>query len=272
MNTLARWIMFTAMLVIAGTATAAPRDEAAWTAVRTELFGERPIAEGEHLLHIEAPYRAADAALVPIEVREKQGADGAPEIHRLYLIVDNNPTPLTGIVEFGPAAASATFATRIRINAYTHVRAVAETVDGRLFMAKRYVKASGGCTAPAGVAEEEALRDLGQMRARSWPDEDGEGMRVQLGIRHPNFSGLQMDQLTRLYRPAFHVTDVRVGYGGREVLTAKLTIGVSRNPSLRFYIATDAEAGPQPLTVTARDNEGNRFEETLELSPPLAAQ
>lgn len=265
---IARALVLAAMLALPAVAAANERGEAAWAAVRAQLFGERPIADGSHLMEVEAPYRAADAALVPVTIRDRRDSAGAPVIRRLYLVVDNNPVPLTGIFEFGPAAASATIATRIRINAYTNVRAIAETADGRLYMAKSYVKASGGCTAPAGVAEEEALQDLGEMRARTWSGDDGEGIRVQLGIRHPNFSGMQMNQVTRLYRPAYHITDVRVRYAGQDVLSAKLTIGISRNPSLRFYVSPNGDG--RELVVAARDNEGHIFEKSFAIDPEMA--
>lgn len=39
-------------------------------------------------------------------------------------------------------------ATRVRVDDYSYVRAVAETADGKLHMVKAFVKASGGCSAP----------------------------------------------------------------------------------------------------------------------------
>ena len=39
--------------------------------------------------------------------------------------------------------------TRVRVNSYTNVHAVAELSDGKLYVVKTYVKASGGCSAPA---------------------------------------------------------------------------------------------------------------------------
>ena len=249
-------------ILLLGLALSAPvpasdhQREDRWPDLRQRLFGDRPIEAADEVIGVDAPYRASDAALVPITVEDLRPPGTEPALRRLHLIVDNNPEPLAGVFRFGPAAGRVALSTRIRINAYTHVRAVAETVDGRLLMGKRFVKASGGCSAPVGAAEAEALQDLGRIRTRSWPAEDAGGERVQVMIRHPNFSGLQMDQLTRLYRPAHFVERVEILRGDAPVLEADLTITLSRNPSLRFYVEP---AGNQGLQVRALDNEGNEF-------------
>ena len=64
------------------------------------------------------------------------------------LVVDANPAPVAAVFNMSPENGVATISTRLRINAYSHVRAIAETSDGELFMATRFVKASGGCSAP----------------------------------------------------------------------------------------------------------------------------
>jgi hypothetical protein len=81
-------------------------------------------------------------------------------------------------------------------------------------MAKTYVKASGGCSAPAAKNADEAKDKLGQMRFRQFvqPSEGPtSGAReAQIMIGHPNNSGLQMDQVTMLYVPAFFVNQLRL--------------------------------------------------------------
>ena len=41
------------------------------------------------------------------------------------------------------------FTTRIRVDKYTYVRAIAEKNDGEKFMVSNFVKAAGGCSAPS---------------------------------------------------------------------------------------------------------------------------
>ena len=79
---------------------------------------------------------------------------------------------------------------------------MALTNDGKLYMAANYVKASGGCSAPAGKDAVAAKVNLGKMRLRV--DESagtGQPALAQLMISHPNDSGLAMDQVTRPYDP-----------------------------------------------------------------------
>ena len=52
----------------------------------------------------------------------------------------------------------------MRIDDYTYLHAVAETADGRLYATARFIKASGGCSAPAGKDQALALERLGKMK------------------------------------------------------------------------------------------------------------
>ena len=52
------------------------------------------------------------------------------------------------------------------------------------------------------------------MRVRQYGSVPGSDNRVvQLMIRHPNYSGMQMDQVTRLYVPAHFVSTVKIWQG-----------------------------------------------------------
>jgi len=79
---------------------------------------------------------------------------------------------------------------------------------------KTYVKASGGCSAPAAKNAEDATSRLGQTRFRLFAkssDGPASGAReAQIMIGHPNNSGLQMDQLTQLYIPPFFIDELRL--------------------------------------------------------------
>ncbi len=257
-------LLFLACLALP--AFAVDQDEERWDAVRDDLFGDRAIEKGDHLMALQAPFRASDAALVPIGVEDRRG-EGDPAISRVWLIVDNNPVPLAGMFEYGPAAGSIDLSTRVRVNAYSHVRAVAETGDGSLFMVREHVRASGGCSAPVSADDQEALKDMGQIRVRAWDRGDKGGADLQIGIRHPNFSGMQMDQVTRLYRRAHYVKDVEVLADGERVVRAELTIAMSRDPSLRLASGLQGE---QDVTVLANDSEGHEFREVLTISPRIS--
>ena len=62
-------------------------------------------------------------------------------------------------------------------------------------------------------------------------------------LRHPNNSGLQMDQVTRLYVPAFFVRELRIWQGDDLVLFMEGGISISEDPNIRFnYLPNGAKA------------------------------
>jgi sulfur-oxidizing protein SoxY len=75
-------------------------------------------------------------------------------------------------------------------------------------------------------------------------------------IRHPNYSGMQMNQLTGLYIPAKYVSEINVRRGGELVFRMEGGISMSEDPNIRF---TYAEGAGEPLQVTAKDSDGRVF-------------
>src|SRR3546814_5400499 len=86
------------------------------------------------------------------------------KIKSVYLVIDDNPAPLAAHVTFGPAADPGALHLRVRIDTYTNVHAVSETKDGKLFSTVAFIKASGGCSAPSGPTDSEAMKGKGKMR------------------------------------------------------------------------------------------------------------
>ena len=241
---------------------AAERGTEVWDKLRPALFAQRPISEQtQGIVELEAPVRAEDAATVPIAIRTTLPQGGEVRIHKIYLVVNNNPSPLGAVFTFAPDSGRADLETRVRIEEYTHVRAIAELSDGRLYMASRYVKASGGCSAPAGKDHAAALARLGKMKFRvngaATPDQP---IQAQLMISHPNNSGLAMDQLTRLYVPAHFVRRIDVSYAGRPVLSAEVDFTISENPNFRFYFVPRGEG---ELKAEVVDSDDLKFETSI---------
>jgi sulfur-oxidizing protein SoxY len=147
---------------------------------------------------------------------------------------------------------------RIRVDSYTNIHAVAEMADGQLFAAERFVKAAGGCSAPAAKQEAGAI-PLGTMRFRQFPQGPGVDVReVQFMIRHPNYSGMQMDQLTRLYVPAHFVSSIKLWQGDDLLLDVESGISMSENPEFRFDYRPN---GAAEFRAEAQDNEGGSFKD-----------
>ena len=249
-------------LFLAQDVRAAERDDV-WERVRVSLFGARVLADAGDALSLALPIRAEDAAVVPVAIRAYP-APGRAQPHKLYLIIDQNPSPVAAIFEFGEAAGRIEIETRVRVEDYSMVRAIAEYPDGSLAMTTRYIKASGGCSAPANKGLADA-RTLGQMR---WtlpaPLIDGRDNLVGLLIRHPNTSGLAMDQVTRLHDPPHFVRHVSVTYRDRPVLSADVDFSISENPAFRFSLRVD---GDGVLAAEAVDTNELRFSSSVVLTP-----
>src|ERR1700751_883592 len=188
-----------------------------WPGRVQEISKNRPINDGNDVIAIQMPYRAEDAAIVPVTLRSKLAPDDSRRLQAITLVIDQNPAPMAARFELGPDANVTEISTRVRVNNYTDVHAVAELSDGQLYVAKTYVKASGGCSAPAAKNPEEASNHIGQMKYRQFARAEGsaEGTRdAQIMIGHPNNSGLQMDQVTQLYIPAFFIDQLKLWQGG----------------------------------------------------------
>lgn len=215
-----------------------PDGSEVWLALRKTLFGDRPIAAARpDTLVLEAPLRAVDAAVVPVAIRYRGPQTEQRHVRRLILVIDSNPSPVGLMVWLTPEAGRAEIETRVRVDAYSYLRAIAELNDGSLMMAVRYVKASGGCSAPAAGDAQAALARLGQMRLQvDGVPVAGQPLAVQLQISHPNHSGMAMDQLTRQFTPAQFVRQVDVSLAGRPVLSAQVDFSISENPHLRFFV------------------------------------
>lgn len=263
---LAPWILAFALALanVPGDARATTEEEV-WLELKESLFEDRPILAGEGVIGLEAPYRAHDAAIVPITMSAEIPQTPGRYIKAITLIIDNNPAPVAAVFGLTPLSGSATISTRVRVNAYSHIRAVAETNDGQLYMAARFVKASGGCSAPAAKDADQALARLGKMKLKQpGPVRMSRPNQVQLLISHPNYSGLQMDQITRHYIPAHFVQDVKVSYGDKTVMTVEGAISLSEDPSFHFSYVPE---GPGQLTVEMRDTDDAVFTRSWPVEP-----
>jgi sulfur-oxidizing protein SoxY len=236
----------------------APRRAERWRDLQEAIFGAgRRTEPAGTAMTLVAPARALDAAAVPISL--SLAPEAVPEVRTVWLVIDENPSPLAARIEAGPAGDLRALATRVRVDAYSFVHAVAETRDGRLLEAAAFVKAAGGCAAPFSGNLEAARQRMGRMRM-ALPEgapSPGRAVPVQVAVSHPNTSGLQIDQLTRLSIPAEFVRGLRVGYRGAEVLRIESDISIAENPSFGF--ALDGEPGGE-LLAEAVDSRDRRFE------------
>ena len=64
------------------------------------LYDNDVISDGSKIMELTSPYRALDAAIVPITISFKIDQDGEEYIRNLTLIVDENPSPLVSKFKF----------------------------------------------------------------------------------------------------------------------------------------------------------------------------
>ena len=232
-----------------------------WPGLVQDIFNNRSMNDGSDVIAIEMPSRAEDAAIVPVTLRTRLAPTDSRRVLAITLVVDQNPAPMAAKFELGPDAHVLEISTRVRVNNYTDVHAVAELSDGKLYMTKTFVKASGGCSAPAAKNAEEAKNRLGQMKMRQFARSDqGSADRsrdAQIMIGHPNNSGLQMDQVTQLYIPAFFINELRLWQDDSPVLTMEGGISISEDPNIRFTYVSN---GAKHFRAEAKDTAGHVFQ------------
>jgi sulfur-oxidizing protein SoxY len=228
--------------------TTAPAER--WSELQRALFPGHTLLDGTAVLDLEAPQRAQDAALVPLTIT----TSGKKPIVSIALVIDNNPGPLAGRFTFGEAADPSVLKVRMRVNAYTNIHAVAESADGELYSVAKFVKASGGCSAPADSTDPLSLQEMGKMRLKVLGDVVlGKSVQAQLMIRHPNFNGMQMDQVTRNYTPAHFLRSIDITFEGKKVLHIDSDIALSTDPVITFGFVPHMAGRLQVVAVDSKD-------------------
>lgn len=240
-------------------ATPAFAMDAAWPDLRDEIFGTRLLKNGSQHIAIEAPYRT------PNDLRTDIGAfvqaPNGLKVGKLWVILDENPMPVSAVFDFDQPLPSFYFSLTMRVNRSTPVHVVLETTDSQLFVADAMVKTSGtgACAAPPGTDPELALATLGEMDLSigSLPPEallSSRDVQMDLDISHPSHSGMQKDQISLLFIPMRYVEDVDIDLNERGYVNMTGSISLSENPQLSLSVPQDA----QSAKVTMTDTEGTQ--------------
>ncbi len=233
-----------------------------WPGIKETVFGARAINETGAPFALYSPAQAADAALVPVSIH--LSANTAATAKTLTLIIDRNPAPVAANFEFGeafrdgPTVGERVLATRVRVDSFSKIRAILETTDGKLHMIAKFVAGAGGCSALPSKDADEALASLGKVRVKSNRSSvhDPAWREGVVMVRHPNFTGLQMNPKTGNYTPARFIDKLEIKRGGKLVVSVSGGISLSEDPNLRIIYAAVDDA---PLSVSGSDNEGTKF-------------
>lgn len=237
--------------------------DASWEAVRSELFGERVLLDGSRMIAIDAPYRTPEDARAALAAQIS--APEGVQVARVFVVLDENPMPVSAVFDLATPQPDFFFDVTMRVNGPTPLHVVAETSDGRLFVAETFVKTSGqgACSAPPGTDPDAALASLGQMTidlADALPGVSTGKLgslaarmaRMDVGIRHPSHSGMQMDQISLLFIPMRYVETIEIDLDGRDFVTVTGSISLSENPRISLAVPQDTRS----VEVTMTDTDG----------------
>jgi sulfur-oxidizing protein SoxY len=233
-----------AALVVCG-APLAKADEDVWPTLKETNFGNRDIKAEDGFVTLDAPVTAEDAAVVPLTVRVPPSVKD--KLKSLTLIIDKNPNPVVAKVHFGPAAGTGgerSFSTRVRVDNFSHVRAILET--------------AGGCAAMQAKDPDADTVGLGKTIVKTFPPALSstplfEGLVM---IKHPNANGMQLDINTGDPIPARFVKEVVVKRDGELVFDMDTTFSISTNPNFRFSFGRGTG---NELEVAITDTDGTLF-------------
>jgi sulfur-oxidizing protein SoxY len=231
-----------------------------WQRLSAQLFAGRQLVQGQSVVQVAAPLRAAYGASVPVKVASKLPQRPDLHVRKLYLVVDKNPSPVAAVLDLTTEVGQADFETRLRVDEYSHVRVVSELSNGELHTDSRYVKTSGGCSAPPNrdalhLIGKTVLRVAGELRP-------GQLLPADVTVVHPNDTGFELNQVTVMYIPPHFVRSIRVSYAQRKVFDAELDFSVSENPTLRFNFVPH---GRGELRAEVTDSKDGQFVGTLAL-------
>ncbi|HQS32517.1 quinoprotein dehydrogenase-associated SoxYZ-like carrier [Polaromonas sp.] len=229
-----------------------------WERLHQRMFPGRPLIQGQGTVQVIAPLRAAYGASVPVKVVSRLAQRPELYVRKLYLIVDKNPSPVAAMLDLTTAVGQADFETRLRVDEYSHVRVVSELSNGELHTDSRYVKTSGGCSAPP---NREALHLIGKTILKvAGKVQPGKPMAAEVTVVHPNDTGFELNQLTVMYIPPYFVRSMVVSFAQQPIFAADLDFSVSENPTLRFNFVPQ---GPGELRAEVTDTKDAQFVGTL---------
>lgn len=258
-------IIFAALMAITAPLKAEPGQS--WPELKNILYKDAVILPAKSAITLTAPYRAEDDRFVPIDIRVQ--LPGGAKVKKLTFIIDENPMPVSAEFEISKPESRFFVSTKMRLNGPSPIRAIVEATDGKIYMAEKYVKTSGlgACASPPVGDPDELLNNLGRMqfsqiKADKTTRATSLYRRAHISIKHPNLTGLQMNQITLRYILARFIKKVKVRQGNQDLFTMTGSISFSENPELAFdYQLADGEK----MEVTVEDTDKAVFKQTFAL-------
>lgn len=239
-----------------------------WDDIRASVFGNKAIVDGRELVKLTAPGRPEDMRVVPIGV--DVALSDRRTIKTITLLIDENPTPVVAVFHMGKERDSASIKAHFRVDRQSDVRVIVEASDGQLYMVSQLIKFAGGqssCSAPPTGDPVEIIASMGQMTLAPVVATGGVTpvlARAKLNLRHPNHTGMVMDQQTLLYTLMNMVSEIRVQSGDDLILGVEGSIALAQDPMIEFDYP---RAGHQEIKVTFKDTDGGAWTRTFQMGP-----
>jgi sulfur-oxidizing protein SoxY len=233
-----------------------------WDRLREKMFGTRTIDAASGRVQLLVPLRAAYGASVPVRIVSKIPQSPNLYVKRLYLVVDKNPSPVAAVFDLTTEMGQADIETRLRVDEYSHVRVIAELSNGELHTDSRYVKVSGGCSAPP---NRDQLHNIGKTLLKL-----PEGVKLNaptladLQVVHPNDTGFELNNVTVMFIPPHFVRSIKVTYADRKIFDADLDFSIAENPAFRFNFVPH---GPGELKAEVEDSKEGHYVGRLAVQP-----
>ncbi len=124
--------------------------------------------------------------------------------------------------------------------------------------------------APGGGDDTADGPPLGTIRVHAIKPEyvtnDSQRKEAVVMIKHPNNTGMQMDQETHLYIPARYIETLRINQGDSLIFAVTGGISISENPNFRFDYIAD---GSGKVDVSASDTKGTKFAKSGTVEPAM---
>jgi len=148
------------------------------------------------------------------------------------------------------------------VDEYSHVRVISELSNGELHTDSRYVKVSGGCSAPP---NRDQLHNLGKTLLKM-PDgvKINAPTAVDLQVVHPNDTGFELNNVTVMFIPPHFVRSIRVTYADRRIFDAELDFSIAENPAFRFNFVPH---GAGELKAEVEDSKEGHYVGRLAVQP-----
>ena len=239
--------------------TPGPDDSPTWQQLKKTVFDGRGIeSKNNSVIRLVVAAKAEDAATVPVMIKTLAPQTAQRYIKKIWLVIDNNPSPIGVVFNLTPDSGQADIETRVRVENSSFIRVVAQMNDDTLFMDWKPISASGGCSAPTGKGDDDDR--LGKMKIRLEGDAElNKPTLASLMINHPNYSGLSRSDSRVQY-----VKHVSVSYAGKEIMSADVDFTISENPNFRFYFVPKEKG---ELNAKIVDTNDLKFETSLAILP-----